>query len=67
MRVKAVSSAPQNDDPSHSAAISASTPVLVVEVRIWDSSEFSVCSAVPGNIWRRSLSTLCCTSVLDST
>ena len=62
-----MSSAPQNDVPSHSAAISASTPVLVVEFRICESSEFSVCSAVPGNTWRRSLTTLVCTAVLDRT
>ena len=49
MWLKAVSSAPQNDEPSHTLAISASTPVLVVEPLISPSSESSVCSAAPGN------------------
>ena len=59
--------APQNEDPSHRLATSASTPVLVVELRTSASSESSVPSAVPGNTSRRSTTTLCCTCRLDST
>ena len=59
MRVKLVSSAPQNDEPSHTLAISASTPVPVVEFLTSRSRSFSVLRVVPGNSSDRSFSTLC--------
>ncbi len=58
MRLKQVSSAPQNDEPSHTLATNASTPVPVVELRSSFSSESRVCSAAPGNTSCRSVSTL---------
>jgi hypothetical protein len=62
-----VSIAPQNELPSHRLAISASTPVPVVESLTWPSSWLSVCTVVPGNTSRRSPSTLVSIEWLDST
>jgi hypothetical protein len=58
MRQKAVSSAPQNDEPNQMLATSAITPKLVEFSRTRESVSAIVVSVASGNSSRRSASTL---------
>ena len=64
MRQNAVSIAPQNEVPIHSAPTAAATPIVVELSRIWASALSRVFVSTAGNRRWRSLSTLASTSGL---